>query len=92
MEHGCDVCHNFRPQANLRERPLTRVSIGHHVIVLCELHKCVALSCGVTTFAELRDIYGESNGRRSYVPRRTGERASLPDEQRQTGRRSTDAP
>lgn len=86
MEHGCYVCHNFRPRANLRERPLTRVSFDNHEIVLCELHKCVALSCGVRTFDDLREIYGESDGRRSYVARRTD------GERRLTGRRSSDAP
>jgi len=91
MHEGCDVCENFRPEANLRQRTLTRVPFGDDTVVLCEMHRRIAQRSGVTTFEELRDFYGESEGRRSYVPRRTSVPVAPPDEdRRQSGRRVTD--
>lgn len=71
MDDGCDVCANFRPAANLRQRELTPVTFGDHTVVLCEMHRRIAENSEVTTFEGLRELYGESDGRRSYVPRRT---------------------
>lgn len=92
MHNGCDVCHNFRPAANLRQRTLTPVPFGEVTVVLCEMHRRIALRSGVTTFEGLRWLYGESDGRRSYLARR----ARTPEvpatsERRQAGRRATDA-
>jgi|RhiMetdeSRZDD1v2_1073273.scaffolds.fasta_scaffold2303877_1 hypothetical protein len=77
MQHGCAVCQSFRPQANLRDRTLTRVTFGDRTIVLCEAHRRIAESSGATTYEALRDLYAESDGRRSYVPRRECERWQL---------------
>jgi hypothetical protein len=92
MHHGCDVCHNFRPAANLRVRILTRVFFDDHVVILCRAHREIALRAGVTTIDELRELYGESGGHRSYVPRRMSvpHDASPTTDRRQRGRRSTD--
>lgn len=89
---GCDVCDNFRPSANrVPNRRITPVSFGDHTVMLCEAHRRIALSSGVTTFEDLRDFYGESSGRRSYVPRRTRTDGTHPEaERRSRGRRSTD--
>jgi len=91
MEHGCIVCHSFRPEANLRVRLLTRVSFGEHTVVLCEAHRRIAENFGVTSFEALRELYGESRGNRSYVPRRTHGHVPMPAvDRRERGRRSTD--
>ncbi|RLB48585.1 MAG: hypothetical protein DRJ42_22895 [Deltaproteobacteria bacterium] len=92
MHHGCDVCHNFRPAANLRQRTLTTVPFGDVAVVLCEMHRRIAQRSGVTTFGGLRWLYGESDGRRSYLARRTcAPESSLPEgDRRQSGRRATD--
>ncbi len=94
MHDGCDVCESYRPEANLRERPLVSVTFSQRVVVLCEMHWLIAERAGVTTFEALREHYGESGeGRRSYVPRRCRERRSKErsTERRQAGRRATDA-
>jgi hypothetical protein len=62
---------------------------------LCRAHVGIAKSSGVTSFEELRELYTESVGQRSYVPRRariapaelTTKRLSKP---RSVGRRATD--
>ena len=89
MEHGCDVCQNFRPEANLRERTITEVAFGARTVAICEAHRRIAERSGAQTFEALRELYGESDGRRSYVSRRgrTGDEAG----ERSRGRRSTDA-
>lgn len=85
MHHGCDVCHHFRPEANLRERTITSLAFGARSVELCETHRRIAEASGATTFETLRELYGESDGRRSFVSRRTS------GERRDGGRRSTDA-
>ena len=84
MQQGCVVCQSFRPSANQRDRVLTPVSFGDRTIVLCEAHRRIAERSGATTYEALRDLYGESDGGRSYVPRRERERW-------QTDRRSNDS-
>ncbi|MEM9069281.1 MAG: hypothetical protein AAGE52_12280 [Myxococcota bacterium] len=91
MPRKCAVCANFRPEANLRERIITDVSFGEHTVALCEAHRRIAERNGITTFEALREFYGESEGRRSYVPRRTSAPAPVGAERRKRGRRATDA-
>jgi hypothetical protein len=94
MNDCCDVCHNFRPAANLRKRTLTAVSFGDDTVVLCEMHRRIAQRSGITTLAQLRELYGESDGRRSYVPRRkqgaSAPAAPVESDRRRNGRRATD--
>ena len=90
---GCEVCQSYRPEANLRERTLTTVFFGERGIVLCEMHRRIAENSGIRTWDELREFYGESTGRRSYVPRRASLTKGAPPpapERRRQGRRATD--
>ena len=81
MHQDCVVCQHLHPQANLRDRPLHQLSFGGHTVTLCEGHRRIAHRSGVTTFEQLRELYGESEGRRSFVPDVDGQKQ---------GRRATD--
>ena len=87
MEQRCEVCENFRPTGDLAaERTLVEVSFGERSVLLCKGHALIARNSGIGTLAELRALYRESEGERSFVPRRS--RAS---EHENPGRRATDA-
>jgi len=97
MQQRCEVCENFRPEGDLKPgRTLEAVKFGSRLVLLCRAHAGIAESSGVTSFDELRELYTESNGQRSYVPRRariapadlTSRRKSEP---RTAGRRATDS-
>jgi hypothetical protein len=97
MQQRCEVCENFRPAGDLKPgRTLEAVKYGSRLVLLCRAHAGIAQSSGATTFEELRELYTESKGLRSYVPRRAriapaephGAREGQP---RSAGRRATDA-
>ena len=86
MQQRCEVCENFRPEGDLKPgRKLEEVSFDSRRVLLCRAHAGIAQNSGVTSFEELRELYTESNGARSYVPRR-----SRGDVTRSTGRRVND--
>jgi len=71
MRQRCEVCENFRPEGDLKPgRKLEAVKYGTRTVLLCRAHAGIAQNSGVTTFAELRELYSEQHGSRSYVPRR----------------------
>ena len=73
MQQRCEVCENFRPEGDLKPgRTLEAVSYGSRRVLLCRAHAGIAHNSGVTTFEELRELFSESTGARSYVPRRAG--------------------
>lgn len=87
MQPRCEVCQNFRPEGDLKpNRPLEHVTYGTRKLLLCRAHAGIAVNSGVTGFDELRELFKESTGRRSYVPRR----GATNDQQRGPGRRATD--
>lgn len=90
MKQRCEVCQNFRPQGDERpDRPLDYVSYGDRRVLLCRAHAGIAHNSGVTTFEGLRELYSESHGGRSYVPRRAaGNLARSPSS---AGRRAGDS-
>jgi hypothetical protein len=72
MQQRCEVCENFRPEGDLKPgRKLEEVTYGARRVLLCRAHAGIAQNSGVTTFQELRELYREQHGARSYVPRRT---------------------
>ena len=84
MQQRCEVCENFRPEGDLvKNRKLVDVAFGARKVVLCVAHARIAGNSGVGSLQELRELYHESEGKRSYVPRR----ARGP---RYGGRRATD--
>lgn len=86
MQQRCEVCENFRPEGDLVPgRTLEEVTFGVRKVLLCRAHAGIAKNSDVTTFEELRELYTEQRGVRSYVPRRTPSLARGP------GRRLTDA-
>jgi hypothetical protein len=86
MQQRCEVCENFRPEGDLKPgRQLEEVTFESRKVLLCRAHAGIAANSGVTTFAELRELYTEARGNRSYVPRRTRSLARTP------GRRLSDA-
>jgi hypothetical protein len=97
MQQRCEVCENFRPEGDLKPgRVLEAVSYGKRTVLLCRAHAGIAATSGVTTFEELRELYRESVGQRSYVPRRarlspSKAKAKAQSEPRSPGRRASDA-
>jgi hypothetical protein len=76
MQQRCEVCENFRPEGDL---------VPGRKLLLCRAHAGIAANSNVTTFEELRELYTEQHGSRSYVPRRAQSLARTP------GRRLRDA-
>ena len=71
MQQRCEVCENFRPEGDLKPgRTLELVTFGKRNVLLCRAHAGIAQNSGVTSFTELRELYTEQHGNRSYVPRR----------------------
>jgi hypothetical protein len=92
MGQRCEVCENFRPAGDLvPNRKLVDVSFGARKVVLCVAHARIAGNSGVTSWEELRELYHESEGKRSFVPRRAREPHSSMANARRNGRRTTDA-
>jgi hypothetical protein len=93
MVQRCEVCENFRPEGDLvKNRKLVDVSFGKQTVVLCVAHARIAENSDVKSWQELRELYHESEGKRSFVPRRG--RRSQPrraGERRSLGRRASDA-
>lgn len=90
MARRCEVCERFRLSGDLQlGRELTNVSFDERAVLLCKAHAGIAKNSGVTTLSELRALYAESDGKRSFVSRRgpnsAGAKARFP------GRRATDA-
>lgn len=93
MQPRCEVCQNFRPDGDLKPgRQLEEVSFGSRQVLLCRAHAGIAQSSGVKTFEELRELYTESSGQRSYVPRRARVGAPQRGKLRSPGRRVSDPP
>ena len=87
----CEVCETLRPQGDLQpNRVLTPVTYGPRTVLLCRAHASIAATSGVTTFEQLRELYSESRGNRSYVPRRRQTERMLRCEAGGAGRRATD--
>ncbi len=86
MQHRCEVCESFQPNAEFGDNyRVVTVPFDVRAIHLCVAHARIAENSGVSSFEELRELYGEE-GRRSFVPRRD------PSVKRpSTGRRATDA-
>ena len=91
MEHRCEVCRSFRAQGALGPaRELLEVSFGERRVLLCRGHAGIARNSQVSSFDELRTLYAESIGQRSFIARRAhnaGEGAGAP---RSAGRRAGD--
>jgi hypothetical protein len=92
MEKRCEVCESFRPQGDLKPgRELVQLAFGDHLVHLCRGHAGIAKNSQVTTFEELRALYAESEGKRSYLPRRARGARSTTEQPRNVGRRASDA-
>ncbi len=71
MEHRCEVCLSFRPRGDLdAARELVEVAFGERRVLLCRGHAGIARNSEVSSFDELRALYCESEGKRSYIARR----------------------
>ena len=91
MAHRCEVCESFRPQGDLNAaRELLEVNFGERQVMLCRGHAGIAKNSGVATIEELRALYAESNGQRSYIERRARIALSNAGKARNAGRRASD--
>jgi hypothetical protein len=91
MEHRCEVCQSFRPRGDFEPaRELLEVSFGERRVLLCRGHAGIARNSQVTTFEELRTLYAESEGKRSYISRRARSAGKSDGRPRDPGRRAGD--
>lgn len=91
MGTRCEVCESLRPAGDLvPNRKLVNVRFGARDVALCVAHARIAESSDVRTLDDLRELYGEADGQRSYVPRRARQTQPSPHGERHAGRRATD--
>jgi len=91
MEQRCEVCRNFRPSGDVApERKLVLVPFAARSVLLCAGHAQIAKNSGVSSLDELRELYRESDGQRSFVPRRARGTAGGGG-RKSAGRRASDA-
>ncbi|HYP99824.1 MAG TPA: hypothetical protein VER96_14210 [Polyangiaceae bacterium] len=90
MEHRCEVCESFRPRGEQGPaRELLEVSFGERRVLLCRGHAGIARNSEISTFEELRALYAESDGKRSFIGRRA-QSGSPTGKPRTAGRRASD--
>jgi hypothetical protein len=92
MEQRCEVCESFRPRGDLgpAREPL-EVALGKRKVLLCRGHAGIARNSEVSSFDELRTLYAESDGKRSYISRRARGAATSEGSPRSAGRRAGDS-
>ena len=91
MDQRCEVCESFRPQGDAHgPREPLRVAFGERSVLLCRGHAAIAKNSQVASLSELRALYAESAGQRSYIARRAPLSKSLGSAPRSVGRRATD--
>ena len=91
MEQRCEVCENFRPSGDIAPlRTLVEVTFGARRVLLCAGHAQIAKNSGASSIQDLRELYRESAGQRSYVPRRSKSTVQLGGERQIVGRRASD--
>lgn len=88
MQQSCEICENFRKQADLVGLRIVEVPFDVRSVLLCTGHAKIAQNSGVESFEALRELFG--SGRRSYVPRRRPAALQPDGTARKTGRRATD--
>ena len=92
MEKRCEVCEQFRPHGDLKPgRELLEVPFGDRLVSLCRAHAGIAQNSAVSSFDELRALYAESEGQRSYLARRAISERAAEGAPRSIGRRASDA-
>jgi len=90
MQNRCEVCENFRPGTDFGGRyRVIEVLFDARSVHLCVGHHKIAQNSGVTSFDELRELFG--TGRRSFVPRRGRGLQVFDDQRLGRGRRASDA-
>ena len=91
MNQRCEVCESFRPQGDLdAARELLEVPFGERHVLLCRGHAGIAKNSGVSSLDQLRELYAESGGQRSYVARRARMALANGSGPRSPGRRASD--
>ncbi|MEI9937943.1 MAG: hypothetical protein WDO69_12060 [Pseudomonadota bacterium] len=91
MAHRCEVCESFRPRGDLDPaRELLELSFAERRVLLCRGHAGIARNSRVSTLEELRALYAESEGKRSYVSRRARNAGMTEGMPRSAGRRAGD--
>jgi hypothetical protein len=91
MDQRCEVCESFRPRGDLdRVREPLEVSFGERRVLLCRGHAGIARNSEVSSFGELRALYAESQGQRSYISRRAPGTETSGGRPRHPGRRAAD--
>ena len=92
MEKRCEVCERFRPHGDLKPgRELSEIPFGDRLVSLCAAHAKIAKNSRVSSFDELRQLYAESEGQRSYLARRAITERAEEGAPRSVGRRASDS-
>jgi hypothetical protein len=91
MEQRCEVCEAFRPRGEFEPaRELVEVPFGERRVLLCRGHAGIARNSQVASFDELRALYAESEGKRSYISRRARNAGTSERLRCDAGRRASD--
>ena len=91
MEHRCEVCESFNPEGDLKAaHGLLEVSFTERTVLLCRGHAGIARNSEVTSLQQLRALYAESTGQRSYIGRRARLSPQAASAPRSAGRRASD--
>ncbi|HEY4158352.1 MAG TPA: hypothetical protein VGM29_09650 [Polyangiaceae bacterium] len=89
MGTRCEVCETIRPDRVASE--LIQISLAGRSVLLCAGHAQIARNSEVKSLDDLRDLYRESDGERSYISRRSREHESPGAAERASdGRRAAD--
>ncbi len=91
MAHRCEVCESFRSPSDLdAPRQLVELTFDARRVLLCRGHAGIAKNSAISTLEQLRALYGESDGKRSYISRRSRGAGSTDHAPRSAGRRASD--
>jgi hypothetical protein len=91
MDQRCEVCESFRPEGDPNgPHELLLVAFEQRTVLLCRGHAAIAKNSQVASLGELRALYAESAGQRSYIARRAHFAKSTGSAPRNAGRRAND--
>jgi hypothetical protein len=99
MARSCEVCSHLAEKQQATRRPATRLkrlAVDGRIVALCDAHAAAVAASKARSLEVLRELFRESEGKRSLVDRRSPlDRRLFPPRpegrRRSTGRREKDS-